>query len=174
MVTDDSGANWSGPSTVIQTPPDSMPSDSGTSIVAMIGQGNIFKPWMDYGPTGVLGFTWKQQRKDLSTPPPPSLSQHLGQSWGPAFDVYAGISCDGGETWLPPVRVNAESSPSGPNGFDDLSYIALDRHYAHMVWGDRRNISKVTNSPTGIGGLQVYYARVPFSALSKGAACGRS
>lgn len=156
LVTDDYGETWSGPHAVPET-----------------AQGVDFKPWMDYGPSGVLGYMWKKRRDDLSTPAPPSMAQLVGQTWGAAFDVYAAISCDGGETWLPPVRVNATSSPSGPNGFDDLSYIAMDAHYAHLVWGDRRNISKVKNAPTGVGGLQVYYARVPFASVSNGAACGR-
>jgi hypothetical protein len=69
--------------------------------------------------------------------------------------------------------VNAEPSPFGPSGFDDLSYIALDRHNAHLVWGDRRNVTKVKNAPSGMGGIQVYYGRVPFLAVSHGASCGR-
>jgi hypothetical protein len=156
LVTDDDGETWSGPHTIPET-----------------AQGADFKQWMDYGPTGVLGLMWKKRRDDLSTPPPPSMTQLVGQTWGPAFDVYAAISCDGGNTWLPPLRVNAETSPSGPNGFDDLSYLAMDAHQAHLVWGDRRNLSKVTNAPTGVGGLQAYYGRVPFSSVSNGAACGR-
>ena len=61
----------------------------------------------------------------------------------------------------------------GPGGYDDLSYIALDAHYAHMAWGDRRNLPKVKNAPGGIGGVQAYYGRVPFSLASRGAPCGR-
>jgi len=156
LVTDDGGETWSEPHTIPET-----------------AQGADFKQWMDYGPTGVLGYMWKKRRDDVSTPPPPSFSPLVGQTWGAAFDVYAAISCDGGTTWLPPVRVNAQTSPSGPNGFDDLSYLAMDAHDAHLVWGDRRNITRITNAPTGVGGLQVYYGRVPFTTVSHGAACGR-
>ena len=155
LVTDNSGETWSAPNGI----PESV-------------QGKVFKPWMDYGPTGVLGVMWKKERADLSTPAPGA--QRIGQTWGAAFDVYAAISCDGGAHWLPPARVNAESSPSGPNGFDDLSYIALDARYAHLVWGDRRNITRVKNAPTGIGGVQTYYGRVPFSVVAQGAPCGRN
>jgi hypothetical protein len=156
MVTDDYGETWTGPHAIPET-----------------AKGGNFKQWMDYSPNGVLGFMWKKQREDLSTPPPPTMKALVGQTWGPAFDVYAAISCDGGRTWLPPARVNAESSPSGPNGFDDLSYLAMDRHNAHLIWGDRRNITKVKNAPTGVGGVQAYYGRVPFSAVAGGGACGR-
>jgi hypothetical protein len=155
LVTDDSGATWSAPVTVPET-----------------AQGVDFKQWMAYGPTGVLGLMWKKERSDYPAPKS-NQPQNIMFSVTPGFDVYAGISCDGGKTWLPPVRVNAVTSPGGPNGRDDLSYIALDAHYAHLVWGDRRNIVKVKNAPMGSGGIQVYYGRVPFSAVSNGATCGR-
>jgi hypothetical protein len=156
LLTEDSGATWSGPYTVPE-----------------MAEGVNFKQWMDYGPTGVLGYVWKKQRSDLTAATPSSVQPQLGRAWGPGFDVYTAISCDGGKTWTAPLRVNAESSPPGPNGFDDFSYLALDDRNAHVVWGDRRNFTKVTNAPTGIGGVQVYYARVPFSAMSGGAICGR-
>jgi hypothetical protein len=163
VVTDDYGETWSAPSTVAETV-----------------QGDDFKQWMDYSPNGVLGYMWKKKRDDLPPPPPmppvtsmADMMKMIGRAQGPPFDVYAAISCDGGKTWLLPVRVNAEASPAGPNGFDDLSYIALDQNYAHLVWGDRRNVTKVKNAPSGMGGIQVYYGRVPFKAVSNGAVCGR-
>ena len=67
-----------------------------------------------------------------------------------------------------PVRVNAETSPAGPAGFDDFSHIALDAKYAHLVWGDRRMLPKVNNVPHSFGGLQTYYSRLSFSAVSGG------
>jgi hypothetical protein len=54
-----------------------------------------------------------------------------------------------------------------------LSYIALDKKYAHLVWGDRRDIGKITNAANGQGGVQAYYGRVPFAVASNGAKCGR-
>jgi hypothetical protein len=156
LVTDDSGATWSAPVTIPET-----------------AKGVNFKQWMAYGPTGVLGLMWKKERSDYPAPKS-SVPQNIMFSLSPGFDVYADISCDGGKTWFPPVRVNSVTSPGGPNGRDDLSYIALDAHYAHLVWGDRRNIAKVKNGPMGSGGIQVYYGRVPFSAVSNGATCGRA
>jgi hypothetical protein len=159
IVTDDSGATWSAP-----------------AVVPEVASGENFKQWMAYGPTGVLGLVWKKQRDDLSSPSHSApQSEGLDRSAiGPAFDVYAAISCDGGMNWLPAVRVNSETSPAGPVGMDDLSYIALDAHFAHLVWGDRRMLPKVSNVPGGMGGLQAYYGRVPFSTVSHGASCGRS
>jgi hypothetical protein len=159
LMTHDAGATWSEPITVPEA-----------------AAGVDFKQWMDYGPTGVLGLVWKKQRDDLTPPaPPPSGPPEAAfrPAIGPAFDVYSAISCDGGRTWFPPVRVNAETSPAGPAGNDDLSYISLDANYAHMVWGDRRMLPKVTNVPGASGGLQAYYSRVPFLTVSGGAACGR-
>jgi hypothetical protein len=157
LITDDSGASWSGPVTVPEAAP-----------------GVDFKQWMEYGPSGVLGLMWKKERSDLTPPGQPSGFQMPGRAVGPAFDVYAAISCDGGTTWLAPARVNSETSPAGPTGLDDLSYIALDAKYAHLVWGDRRALPQVhATTPTSMAGVQVYYGRVPFSTVSSGADCGR-
>jgi hypothetical protein len=157
LVTDDSGTTWSGPVTVQET-----------------ASGIDFKQWMAYGPTGVLGLMWKKERSDLPAPQRASGPQSFFNASESGFDVYAAISCDGGTTWLPPVRVNAEPSLAGPVGRDDLSYIVLDAHDAHLVWGDRRMVAKVKNTSTGMGGIQAFYGRVPFSILSHTASCGRS
>jgi hypothetical protein len=157
MVTDDSGATWTRPAVIPET-------TSGVD----------FKHWMAYGPTGVLGVMWRKERNDLPSAAQPSAPLSLGESLSAAYDIYAAISCDGGATWLSPARVNGQTSPAGPVRQDDFSYIALDAHNAHMVWGDRRNLSRVHNSPTGMGGLQAYYGRVPFTVLTHGATCGRS
>ena len=160
LVTDDSGATWSGPVTIHET-----------------ASGVNFKQWMAYGPTGVLGLMWRKERSDLTPPKPPNAPPEnpIFATTGPAYDIYAAISCDGGANWLPPVRVNAETSPSGPPGRDDLSYIALDAHYAHLVWGDHRlpAATQARNEPPNGKTIQAFYGRVPFSVLSKGAACGR-
>ena len=175
LLTDDSGGTWSKPIAVPQVAPAAAPTAAagaaGESPFDIMNRGTILKPWMAYGPSGVLGVMWKQRRDDLLGSA--KLSGVPGRSVGPGFDVYAAISCDGGTTWLRPVKVNAEPSPAGPSSFDDLSYIALDTHYAHLVWGDRRDIAKVKNTATGIGGVQAYYGRVPFSFVSHGAQCGR-
>jgi hypothetical protein len=134
-------------------------------------QGIDFKQWMDYGRTGVLGVIWRKERADLTPAPPPV---QFGRVWGPAYDIYASISCDGGRTWVPSIRINAESSPAGSANQDDVSYIALDAHDAHLVWGDRRMLTKTPTQDKSNGGIQTYYARVPFTTVTKGAACGRS
>jgi hypothetical protein len=172
VVTNDSGETWSKPVTVVDAPrANAAKDDPNASPIAMLSRGTISKPWMAYGTTGVLGFIWKQRRDDIAGPPTPPQSPIV--VWGPGFDVYAAISCDGGTTWQPPLRVNAATSPNGPSGQDDLSYVALDRKYMHMVWGDRRDIMKITNTPMGQGGVQAFYGRVPFTLAAKGAKCGR-
>jgi hypothetical protein len=153
VVTDDSGETWSGP-----------------FIVPENASGADFKQWMDYGPTGVLGLIWRKQRDDLTPAAPP---QQRGRIWGPAYDVYASISCDGGTSWLAAVKINAQASPAGSANQDDISYLTLDAHYAHLVWGDRRMLTKTPTANKTNGGIQAYYARVPFATLSKGQSCGR-
>jgi hypothetical protein len=156
MMTDDSGATWTGPFAVPET-----------------GNNVDFKVWMAYGPTGVLGLVWKDQRDDLPQPQPVMGANGRPIAVAPGFDVYSTVSCDGGKTWNPAVRMNAETSPPGPAGHDDITYMVLDDKNAHMVWGDRRALTKVTNVPGGGGGIQTYYGRLPFSVASHGAACGR-
>jgi hypothetical protein len=179
VTTNDSGANWSAPATVVAAPPSASanapdpkaPTSGIGALLSSLSRPVITKPWMAYGPTGVLGFIWKQRRDDVQGPPTPPQSPIV--VWGPGFDVYTGISCDGGTSWQPPLRVNAVTSPNGPSAQDDLSYIALDAHYAHLVWGDRRHLLEIKNEPMGAGGIQAYYGRVPFTAVSDGTPCGR-
>ena len=152
FVTDDNGQAWSGPSTVAET-----------------ARGADFKEWMAYGPSGVLGLVWKKQTGPAPKQPPHAWREVVG----PGFNVYSAISCDGGAHWLAPVRVNAVTSPPGPAGSDDFSYIVLGPHDADMVWGDRRDLRDVHNARYAAGGLQAYFARVPFSVFTHGATCGR-
>jgi hypothetical protein len=157
LTTHDSGASWS-------------------QVALPQGPGGVkFKQWMAFGPSGVVGIVWKDRRDDLTPARQPGQGEGAGANrvFEAAFDVYAAISCDGGSTWNAPVRVNAETSPAGVPGEDDLAYIVLDDKYAHMVWGDRRLQSKITNVPGGMGGVQAFYGRLPFSVATHGAACGR-
>ncbi len=159
LTTDDSGATWSEPVAVPEAT-----------------TGVDFKQWMAYGPTGVLGFMWRKERLDLtpSDVMTKAAANPVFATTGPAYDIYAAISCDGGSTWPAPVRVNAKTSEVGPPGRDDLSYIALDGHYAHLVWGDHRAAAPVPGNPKGVYIAQAYYGRVPFSVVTHGASCGRS
>ena len=160
LVTDDSGQTWSGPIPVPEA-----------------ASGVDFKQWMAYGPTGVLGLTWRKERPDLTPPPPAGAPPEnpIFATRGPAYDIYAAISCDGGRTWPPAVRVNAVTSPAGGPGRDDMSYIALDARYAHLVWGDHRELARgqKPGEPPNGQSIQAFYGRVPFSVVTKGATCGR-
>jgi hypothetical protein len=155
-TTTDSGVTWSKPVKVPQA----------TKSVK-------FKQWMAIGPSGVLGLIWKDRRDDL-TPQEKSADSNRAAAnrvYEAAFDVYTSISCDGGATWLRPIRVNSEPSPAGPPGSDDFAYMALDSKNALLVWGDRRLQPKVTNVSGGAGGVQTFFGRVPFSIATQGAPC---
>jgi hypothetical protein len=156
MTTTDSGATWSKPVTVPQA----------TKNVK-------FKQWMAIGPSGVLGLIWKDRRDDLTPQDRGAQANRLGANrvYEAAFDLYTSISCDGGATWVQPIRVNSEPSPAGPPGSDDFAYMALDGKNALLVWGDRRLQPKVTNVPGGAGGVQTFFGRVPFSVATRGAPC---
>jgi len=148
FLTENYGNAWTGPSGITET-----------------AAGTDFKQWMDYGPTGVLGFMWKRSRPDLPPPPP---------TGSPPFDVYTAISCDGGRHWTAPIRVNSAPSPAaqsfvgGPP--DDLGYITLDKEFVHLVWGDWRlqptSLALKGAIADSWGGLQSFYGRVPFDLLS--------
>jgi hypothetical protein len=100
LVTNDYGQTWPAPVTVPEAAP-----------------GPDFKPWLAYGPTGVLGLIWKDERPDIAGGPTAPVNPNVTQdAVEVGFDVYATVSCDGGTTWQTPVRVNAESSPRGVTG----------------------------------------------------------
>jgi len=152
MRTTDSGVTWA------------------SSAVPQTTKGVVFKQWMAAGPTGVLGYMW---RKELPAPAEVEVANPNGKKGlAPGYDIHASISCDGGKTWLGPVRVNKVSSPPGPAGAaDDMSHIALDDSAAHVVWADRRHQSDVKNVPGAWGGQQTYYGHVPFKAFTGGRTC---
>jgi hypothetical protein len=85
------------------------------------------------------------------------------------------VSCSGGLSWPPAIRVNAKSSLPGQSLADDLTYIDADTRYAHLVWGDRRMLDEVRKIAGDFKGQarQSYYGRVPFSLISHGQQCGR-
>ena len=92
------------------------------------------KPWMDFGPNGVLGVMWKTAD----------------------INVYATVSRDGGTTFATPVRVNGETFPAEDStqfAGDDLSWITVDGTNTYIGWGDTRT-----------GYLNAFFARVPLSA----------
>ena len=92
------------------------------TILAEPGKGvNRWTPWIDYGPTGVLGAAWRTSYADGS------------------FDVWAAVARKGDTRFDRPVRLSSARSP-GPvaPGGDDASDVVLTKNTLHFVWGDQR------------------------------------
>jgi hypothetical protein len=101
------------------------------------------KPWMDYGPTGVLGVMWRSAQSEGGT----------------GVEVYATISRNGGLSFARPLKISSKPSPpanAADGAGDDLSWITVDRTDVLVGWGDRRE-----------GPTQTYLALVPFRAFGR-------
>lgn len=102
-ITDDAGVSWSGP-----------------AVVAAPGAD---KPWMEFGPKGLLGIMWRTK----------------------GVDVYSTVSCDDGRSFSPPLKVNQMTQPYADGG-GEWSRILLHDQYAYVTWSDGRG----GHSPEGI------------------------
>ena len=114
-VTDDSGQRWTGP--------------------AVITAPNAFKPWIEFGPTGLLGVVWRTASSVTpgGTPtviPPPTAT----------ISAYSAVSFNGGRSFSAPLRVNQTAEPAGQRieGGDKYSHIAFSGKYVYVTWSDAR------------------------------------
>jgi hypothetical protein len=91
-ITSDAGQTWTGP--------------------AVIAASNAFKPWIAFGPTGLLGVIWRTT----------------------AVDAYSAVSFDGGRSFSAPLGVNQATEPAGAEleGGDKSS---------HLVFSGRQSMS---------------------------------
>jgi hypothetical protein len=147
-VTQNSGVSWSGPVKLAE----STSSNDQRSF-----------SWMNYGPTGVLGVTWRTSYKNLNPYNP--VPGHG------VYDVWVAISTDGGQVFAPPVRVSsALSYPpsvtsqywgawSSPGG-DDFQDLVTGPANTYLVWGDWRTSPTDTSAVT----RSMYFARVPIAS----------
>jgi hypothetical protein len=125
-VTDNYGKTWKGPVKAGSVP--------GTTIS---------KPDIGYSPRGDLAVMW------------------LAVSPDGTYTVWSAASHDGGSQFSAPIQVSHSPSPArasiknrGNNwDGDDLSSIAVDNDYVHIVWADGR-----------AGFLGAWYARVPLTS----------
>ena len=101
------------------------------------------KPDMNYSPDGQLAVMWLAVYPDKS------------------YAAWSAVSHDGGSKFSPSLRVSGAKSPSresirfrGNNwDGDDLSTLAVDNDFVHIVWADGR-----------AGFLGAWYARIPLSS----------
>ncbi len=126
FVTDDYGKTWKGPVLAGSTP--------GATML---------KPDMAYSPKGELAVMWLAVKPDQT------------------YTCWSAASHDGGFTFRPAIQVSGSASPArrsiagrGNNrDGDDLSTLAVDNDYVHIVWADGR-----------AGFLGAWYARVPLAS----------
>jgi hypothetical protein len=122
-TTSDNGQTWQGPTNVGEAPPNPR-----------------FKPWISFGPSGLIALVWRTQNPNGS------------------YDVWAAtgrVKGANGADFTTPVQVSSQSGtypPSGGQG-DDFSWVIADNQYVHVGWGDSRN------EPAQ--GVQVWYSRIP-------------
>ncbi len=129
-TTTDNGQTWRGPATVGDAPPSPR-----------------FKPWLTYGPSGLLALVWRTHNSNGS------------------YDVWAATGRNegaNGPVFSSPVRVTSASGTyptTNPTGSgDDFSWVIADNQDVHVGWGDSRNV------PSG-GGVQVFYSRIPLTTF---------
>jgi hypothetical protein len=127
-TTSDNGDTWQGPAVVGEAPANTR-----------------FKPWLTFGPSGLLALVWRTQNPDGS------------------YDIWAAtgrVKGANGADFAPPLRVSSQSGtypPSGGQG-DDFSWVIADNQFLHIGWGDSRN------EPAQ--GVQVWYSRIPTTAFN--------
>jgi hypothetical protein len=126
FVTQDYGKTWKGPIRAGHT--------AGARLT---------KPDITYSPAGKLALMW--------------LAVHPDRS----YTAWSAVSHDGGNRFSASLRISRSPSPSrasikfrGNNwDGDDLSTLAVDDDFVHVVWADGR-----------AGFLGAWYARVPLSS----------
>jgi hypothetical protein len=125
-VSSDYGKTWKGPVLAGST--------SGATIN---------RPDIGYSPQGKLAVMWLAAKPDQS------------------YTAWSALSRDGGSNFSKPLEISTAPSPSRAsikdrgNNWDgnDLSSIAVDDDFVHVVWGDGR-----------AGFLGSWYARIPISS----------
>jgi hypothetical protein len=127
-VTSDSGISWQGPVDVAESPPNQR-----------------FKPWISYGPTGVIALVWRTWHGAPDT----SL-----------YDVWAALGRPKGQqgvVFSAPMRISSAtgSYPKGYVAGDDFSWVVADRADVFVGWGDARS-----------GPVQAWMARIPLGSFN--------
>jgi hypothetical protein len=124
-VTDDYGKTWKGPVKAGSTP--------GATIV---------RPDMNYSPKGELAVMWLAVNPDRTYSCWSAASHDGGSQFSPSLQVSRGVS---------PARSSIKNRGNNWDG-DDLSTLAVDNDYVHIVWADGR-----------AGFLGSWYARIPLA-----------
>jgi BNR/Asp-box repeat len=114
-ITSDSGQSWTGP--------------------AVITAPNAFKPWIEFGPTGLLGVVWRTASSFTAGGTPPVIPPPTA-----TINAYSAVSFNGGRSFSAPLRVNQQAEPAGQRieGGDKYSHIVFSGEYVYVTWSDAR------------------------------------
>jgi hypothetical protein len=146
MTTGDSGSTWSTPTTL------------GNESVEHITN----RPWIAYGPTGVLAVLWRNAYA------PYDATSFLTPG---TQNVFAAVSRNNGSSYSAPVQLNsAPSPPADPTQLaeDDVSWVVVTPQYVYGAWGDWRATTKnpiAAGSSPPSGELNSWIARVPINSF---------
>jgi hypothetical protein len=146
VTTSDLGSTWSTPISL------------GNESVAHITN----RPWIAYGPTGVLAVVWRN-----NYPPYDPKSFLVGGTQ----NVFAAISRNNGKTFSASMQLNSKPSPPADPAQlaeDDVSWVEVTKQYVYGAWGDWRPTAKnpiATGSSPPSGELNSWIARVPISSF---------
>jgi hypothetical protein len=146
ITTADAGKSWSTP----------------TALGDESGQHITNRPWIAYGPTGVLAALWRNAY------PPYNAASFLVPG---TQNVFSAVSRDNGRTFSAPVQLNsAPSPPPDPKQVaeDDVSWVAVTPRYVYGAWGDWRPTAKnpvAAGSSPPSGELNSWIARVPVAGF---------
>jgi len=144
-TTRDSGRTWSNPTVLGDQPVPHLTN----------------RPWIAYGPTGVLAVLWRNAY------PPYNPGSFLAPG---DQNVFVAISRDG-TTFSAPIRLNAAPSPPpDPHQLaeDDVSWVAVTSRFVYGAWGDWRPTSGnpvAAGSSPPSGELNAWMARVPLGSF---------
>ena len=153
VTTANSGNTWSTPTTL------------GNESVQHITN----RPWIAYGPTGVLAALWRNAY------PPYDATSFLVPG---TQNVFTAVSRNNGSTFSAPVQLNsAPSPPPDPKQLaeDDVSWVAVTPKYVYGAWGDWRPTAKnpvAAGSSPPSGELNSWIARVPINSFRSRAGGG--
>jgi len=148
VTTRDSGRTWSTPTTL------------GNESVQHVTN----RPWIAYGPTGVLAVVWRNAY------PPFGAGSFLTPG---TQNVFAAISRNNGRTFSAPVQLNSAPSPppdAAQLAEDDVSWVAVTTQYVYGAWGDWRPTAKnpvAAGSSPPSGELNSWVARVPINKFPR-------
>jgi hypothetical protein len=114
-ITNDSGQRWTGP--------------------AVITAPNAFKPWIEFGPTGLLGVAWRTASSVTPGGTPPVIPPPTA-----TINAYSAVSFNSGRSFSAPLRVNQQAEPAGQRieGGDKYSHIVFSGKYVYVTWSDAR------------------------------------